>query len=135
MHLICDNYQTHKTSVVKAWLQNHLRFHMHFTATYSSWLNQVERFFSFVTEDLLRRSDHRSVQALESDIRKWISGWKSSPTPFTRTKTAEQILHRPTSEPNFSRRTLALRSPTRSVPRLHGAMIPAGLPMRYRLAR
>ena len=92
VHLICDNYQTHKTPVVKTWLQNHPRFHMHFTPTYSSWLNQVERFFGFVTEDLLRRSDHRSVQALESDIRKWVSEWNTSPTPFTWTKTAEQIL-------------------------------------------
>ncbi|CCQ46143.1 putative transposase [Pseudarthrobacter siccitolerans] len=83
VHLICDNYQTHKTPVVKTWLQNHPRFHMHFTPTYSSWLNQVERFFGFVTEDLLRRSDHRSVQALESDIRKWVTEWNTSPTPFT----------------------------------------------------
>ncbi|MET3352054.1 UNVERIFIED_ORG: transposase [Arthrobacter sp. UYEF1] len=65
---------------------------MHFTPTYSSWLNQVERFFGFVTEDLLRRSDHRSVQALESDIRKWVSEWNTNPTPFTWTKTAEHIL-------------------------------------------
>ena len=92
IHLICDNYQTHKTPVVKTWPQNHPRFHMHFTPTYSSWLNQVQRFFGFVTEDLLRPSDHRSVQALESDIRKWVSEWNTSPTPFTWTKTAEQIL-------------------------------------------
>ena len=92
VHLICDNYQTHKTPAVKTWLQNHPRFHMHFTPTYSSWLNQVERFFGFVTEDLLRRSDHRSVQALEADIRKWVSEWNTNPTPFTWTKTAEQIL-------------------------------------------
>lgn len=65
---------------------------MHFTPTYSSWLNKVERFFGFVTEDLLRRSDHRSVQALESDIREWVSEWNTNPTPFTWTKTAEQIL-------------------------------------------
>lgn len=70
VHLICDNYQTHKTPVVKTWLQNHPRFHMNFSPTYSTWLNQVERFFGFVTEDLLRRSDHRSIQAHESDIRK-----------------------------------------------------------------
>jgi transposase len=91
VHLICDNYQTHKTPVVKTCLQNHPRFHMHLTPTYSSWLNQVERFFGFVTEDLLRRSDHRSVQALESDIRKWVPEWNTNPTPFTWTKTAEQI--------------------------------------------
>lgn len=83
IHLICDNYQTHKTRAVKTWLENHPRFHMHFTPTYSSWLNQVERFFGFVTEDLLRRSDHRSVQALEADIRKWVNDWNTNPTPFT----------------------------------------------------
>ena len=86
MHLICDNYQTHKTPAVKAWLENHPRFHMHFTPTYSSWINQVERFLGFVTDDLLRRSDHRSVQALESDIRAWVKTWNEHPTPFTWTK-------------------------------------------------
>lgn len=92
IHLICDNYQTHKTPAIRAWLENHPRFHMHFTPTYSSWINQVERFFGFVTEDLLRRSDHRSVQALEADIRAWVRTWNENPTPFTWTKTAEQIL-------------------------------------------
>jgi transposase/transposase-like protein len=92
VHLICDNYQTHKTPVIRNWLQAHPRFHMHFTPTYSSWLNQVERFFGFVTEDLLRRSDHRSVQALESDIRAWVKAWNENPEPFIWTKTAEQIL-------------------------------------------
>jgi transposase len=67
-------------------------FPLHFKPTYSSWLNQVERFFCSITEDLLRRSDHRSVQALEADIRKWVSEWNTGPTPFTWTKTAEQIL-------------------------------------------
>jgi transposase len=92
VHLICDNYQTHKTPAVKAWLQTHPRFHMHFTPTHSSWLNQVERFFGFVTEDLLRRSDHRSVQALETDIRNWVKAWNENPEPFIWTKTADQIL-------------------------------------------
>jgi transposase len=92
VHLICDNYQTHKTPTVRNWLQAHPRFHVHFTPTYSSWLNQVERFFGFVTEDLLRRSDHRSVQALEADIRSWVTAWNENPHPFIWTKTAEQIL-------------------------------------------
>lgn len=92
VHLICDDYQTHKTPTVRNWLAAHPRFHVHFTPTYSSWLNQVERFFGFVTEDLLRRSDHRSVQALESDIRSWVKAWNESPHPFIWTKTAEQIL-------------------------------------------
>ena len=65
---------------------------MHFTPTYSSWINQVERFFGYITGDLLQRSDHRSVQALESDIRKWIKEWNTNPEPFIWTKTADQIL-------------------------------------------
>ena len=69
VHLICDNYSTHKHPTVVTWLEAHPRFHMHFTPTYSSWINQVERFFAYVTADLLVRSDHRSVQALEKVIR------------------------------------------------------------------
>jgi Integrase core domain. len=72
VHLICDNYHTHKTPAVKVWLERHRRFHMHFTPTYSSWINQVERFFGCVTDYLPRRSDRRSVQSLESDIRVWV---------------------------------------------------------------
>lgn len=92
VHLICDNYSTHKHPTIKRWLARHPRFHMHFTPTYSSWLNQVERFFAYVTADLLQRSDHRSVQALEKDIRTWVKTWNENPTPFIWTKTAEQIL-------------------------------------------
>ncbi len=65
---------------------------MHFTPTYSSWINQVERFFAYVTADLLQRADHRSVQALEADIRAWITNWNANPQPFIWTKTADQIL-------------------------------------------
>lgn len=92
VHLVCDNYGTHKHPSIKKWLAAHPRFHMHFTPTYSSWLNQVERFFAYVTADLLQRSDHRSVQALEGDIRKWVKAWNENPKPFIWTKTAEQIL-------------------------------------------
>ena len=92
VHLICDNYGTHKTPAITRWLQAHPRFHMHFTPTYSSWINQVERFFGFVTADLLQRSDHRSVRALEADIRAWVKAWNENPRPFIWTKTAEQIL-------------------------------------------
>jgi transposase len=92
IHLICDNYGTHKTPAVRAWLAKHPRFHIHFTPTYSSWINQVERFFAYITSDLLQRSDHRSVQALEADIRSWISEWNTNPKPFIWTKTAAQIL-------------------------------------------
>ena len=92
VHLICDNYGTHKHPIIKTWLEAHPRFHLHFTPTYSSWLNLVERFFGYVTADLLQRSDHRSVQALEADIRNWVKAWNAEPKPFVWTKTAEQIL-------------------------------------------
>ena len=92
VHLICDNYSTHKAPSIIAWLEKHPRFHMHFTPTYSSWINQVEWLFAYVTADLLQRSDHRSVQALEADLRSWVKAWNENPEPFIWTKTAEQIL-------------------------------------------
>ena len=92
VHLVCDNYSTHKSPTVKTWLAAHPRFQMHFTPTYSSWLNQVERFFAFVTEDLLQRSHHDSVQQLEADIRGWVKDWNTHPKPFIWTKNADEIL-------------------------------------------
>jgi transposase len=92
VHLICDNYGTHKTPAITNWLERHPRFHIHHTPTYCSWLNQVERWFAYLTQDLLQRSDHRSVQALERDIRDWVAAWNENPKPFIWTKTAEQIL-------------------------------------------
>jgi transposase/transcriptional regulator with XRE-family HTH domain len=92
VHLVCDNYGTHKSPAIKKWLAAHPRFHMHHTPTYSSWLNQVERWFAYLTEDLLRRGDHRSVQALERDIRDWVTAWNDDPKPFVWQKTADQIL-------------------------------------------
>jgi transposase len=92
VHVICDNYGTHKHPIVNRWLEAHPRFTRHFTPTYSSWLNQVERLFAYVTADLLQRSDHRSVQALEKDLREWVKAWNENPRPFVWTKTADQIL-------------------------------------------
>lgn len=92
VHLVCDNYSTHKAPSIVKWLEAHPRFHMHFTPTYSSWINQAERLFAYVTADLLQRSDRRSVHALESDIRNWVKGWNEDPKPFIWTKPAEQIL-------------------------------------------
>ena len=92
VHLICDNYGTHKSPAITRWLAQHPRFHMYYTPTYSSWINQVERWFAYLTDDLLRRSDHRSVQALEKDIRNWVAAWNENPKPFIWTKTAEKIL-------------------------------------------
>jgi len=92
VHLVCDNYGTHKSPPIVKWLAAHPRFHVHYTPTYSSWLNQVERWFAYLTEDLLRRGDHRSVQTLEHDIRAWVKAWNENPKPFIWTKTAEDIL-------------------------------------------
>ena len=92
VHLVADNYGTHKSPAIKKWLAAHPRFHVHYTPTYSSWINQVERWFAYLTEDLLRRGDHRGVQALEKDIRTWVTAWNQNPKPFIWTKTAEQIL-------------------------------------------
>ena len=92
IHLICDNYGTHKTPAIRAWLERHPRFHLHFTPTSSSWINQVERWFGFLADQKIRRGAHKSVHALEADIRAWIKNWNEDPTPFTWTKTAEEIL-------------------------------------------
>jgi transposase len=92
VHVICDNYGTHKTPAITAWLARHPRFHVHFTPTGSSWINQVERWFGFLTDQMLRRGVHKSVQALESDIRAWVADWNQHPRPFIWTKTAEEIL-------------------------------------------
>jgi transposase len=94
VHLIADNYGTHKTPAIKTWLAGHPRFFLHHTPTYSSWLNQVERWFAYLTEDLLQRSDHHSVQALEADIRAWVKAWNENPRAFVWTKSAEEILER-----------------------------------------
>jgi transposase len=94
VHLICDNYSTHKHPTIQRWLAAHPRFHMHFTPTYSSWLNQVERWFGLLTDKRLRRAAHRSIRALENDIRAWIEQWNRDPKPFTWTKTADEIFER-----------------------------------------
>jgi transposase len=92
VHLVCDNYGTHKSPAIRRWLELHPRFHVHYTPTYSSWINQVERWFGFITDELIRRGSHTSVQALEADIRAWAKGWNENPKPFIWTKPAEQIL-------------------------------------------
>jgi transposase len=92
LHLICDNYATHKTPAIQQWLLRHPRFHLHFTPTSASWLNLVERCFAELTNRKLRRSAHRSVTELEADIRTWINQWNADPKPFVWTKTADEIL-------------------------------------------
>ena len=93
VHLVCDNYATHNTPEIRTWLARHPRFCVHFTPTGSSWMNQVERWFGLLTDKLIRRGVHTSVQALEHDIREWIATWNDNPRPFTWTKTADEILN------------------------------------------
>lgn len=92
LHLICDNYATHKTPQIQRWLARHPRFHLHFTPTYASWLNLVERWFGELTNRKLRRSTHHSVKELEADVTAWITAWNDDPKPFIWTKTADEIL-------------------------------------------
>jgi len=93
VHIVCDNYATHKTPEVQEWLARRPRFHVHFTPAGSSWINQAERWFGLLTDQMIRRAVHKSVQALEADIRKWTDTWNENPRPFTWTKTADEILH------------------------------------------
>ena len=92
VHLIVDNYGTHKTALIQRWLVRHPRFHLHFTPTGSSWLNLVERFFAALTEKQLRRGVHRSTRELENAIYRYIHHQNRDPKPFIWTKTADQIL-------------------------------------------
>ena len=92
LHVICDNSSTHKTPAVQRWLLAHPRVHLHFTPTYSSWLNLVERWFAELTTKWLRRGTHRSVRELEQAIQTWIEAWNENPRPFVWHKTADEIL-------------------------------------------
>jgi transposase len=92
LHLVCDNYATHKTPAIKTWLLRHPRFQLHFTPTSASWLNLVERWFAELTNRKLRRATHRSVAELEADLNAWIQAWNDDPKPFVWTKTADAIL-------------------------------------------
>jgi transposase len=92
VHVICDNYGTHKAPIVSRWLRAHPRFRMHFTPTYASWLNLVERWFSGLTEKAVKRGSHRNVRELEAAIRAYLDVTNEQPKPFVWTKTADQIL-------------------------------------------
>lgn len=94
VHVILDNLSAHKTPKVHKWLLRHRRFHFHFTPTYGSWMNLVERWFSALTTKKLTRSAHRSVAELAADITTWIEHWNDDPTPFVWRKTADEILQR-----------------------------------------
>lgn len=92
VHLILDNYGTHKTPSVKAWLARHSRFQVHFTPTSSSWLNLVERWFALISERQIKRGTHRSTIELERAIREYLHLYNENPTPFIWTKGADEIL-------------------------------------------
>lgn len=92
VHLILDNYGTHKTAEVKAWLTKHPRFHCHFTPTSASWLNLVERFFAEITRTRIRRGTFTSVAELEDAIHDYLLHHNARPKPFVWTKTAKRIL-------------------------------------------
>ena len=94
IHLVLDNYATHKTPAVKRWLTRHPRFVVHFTPTSGSWLNQVERFFAEITEKRIRRGVFRSVKALEQAIEAYLAEHNANPKPFKWTATADLILRR-----------------------------------------
>src|SRR6266516_1718840 len=101
-HLIVDNYGTHKTAIIRKWFAKRPRFHVHFTPTYGSWINLVERWFAEITNKRIRRGVFRSVKELETAIREYIDVHNENPTPFVWTKTADQIL---ASIARFAQRT------------------------------
>lgn len=111
VHLVMDNYATHKTKPIRDWLLKRPRWHVHFTPTGTSWINQVERFFALITDKQIRRGVHRSTQALERDIQAFIEVHNADPRPFRWTKSADDILaaiHR------FCQRTQQIGGTTKS---------------------
>ena len=91
VHLVYDNYATCNTAEIRTWPDRHPRFHVHFTPTGSSWMNQAGRWSGLLTGKLIRRGVRTSVRALENDIKAWITTWNDNPRPFTWTKTADEI--------------------------------------------
>lgn len=92
VHLIMDNYSTHKSPLIKKWLTKRPRFHVHFTPTYGSWINQVERWFALLTQRQIKRGSHKSVFELETAIKQFLTAHNRDPKPFVWTKTADAIL-------------------------------------------
>jgi transposase len=107
IHLVLDNYATHKAPKIKAWFAKRPRYHLHFTPTYASWLNQVERWFALLSERQIRRGVHRSVNDLEEAVAAFITNHNAAPQPFRWTKSADDILQ---SVARFCQRTLAVHA-------------------------
>jgi len=108
VHIVMDNYGTHKTALIRNWFAKRPRFHAHFTPTYGSWLNMVERWFGELTNKQIRRGTYRSVHELERAIREFIDAHNSDCKPFVWTKTADNIL---ASIARFAQRTLDAHTP------------------------
>jgi transposase len=106
IHIVMDNYGTHKTTSIRNWFAKRPRFHMHFTPTYGSWINLVERWFAEITNKRIRRGIFRSVKELETAIREYIDVHNEDPKPFVWTKTADEIL---ASMARFAQRTNAVK--------------------------
>jgi transposase len=111
IHLVMDNYATHKTDIIRKWLIKRPRWHVHFTPTGASWINQVERFFATITEDLIRRGSYTSTRQLESDIKTFIAGHNENPKPFAWIKSADDILK---SIQRFCQRTVQISQTSES---------------------
>jgi len=94
LHLIVDNYATHKHPKVRAWLSQHSRFHVHYTPTYASWLNQVERWFGIITQRAIRRGSFSSVKELIARIEQFVGAYNKNTAPFIWTATADSILEK-----------------------------------------
>ncbi len=92
IHIVLDNYGTHKSPLIRRWLLRHSRFHVHYTPTYSSWINQVERWFALLTEKQIRRGTHRSTRQLEDAVRLYLATSNETARPFVWHKTADDIL-------------------------------------------
>jgi transposase len=103
VHVVVDNSSIHASPPIRRWLRLHPRFHLHFTPTYSSWLNLVERWFAKLTEEALRRASHVSTRELREAIERYIEATNDEPRPFVWTKSADEIL---ASVARFCARTL-----------------------------
>jgi transposase len=106
VHIVLDNYGTHKTAIIRKWFAKRSRFHVHFTPTYGSWINLVERWFAEITNRRIRRGVFRSVKELEAAIREYIAVHNEDPKPFVWTRTADQILD---SIARYAQRTAAVQ--------------------------
>jgi len=107
IHVVMDNASSHKTKLIRDWFAKRPRWHVHFTPTSSSWINQVERFFALLTQQQIKRGAHRSTKELEAAISAYIQARNENPKPFRWTKSADDIL---ASIERFCRRTLSVQS-------------------------